>query len=111
VRHVVVERVTPDDRCDRVRVEQTSFDENGTVVARAVDERRCGVVDRRVVDRYDLGTGEVVRNVSIDSDHDDRFDSVVVRRIPMSDADRAYAAEREYRTMQASDDAPRKSKR
>jgi len=91
LRHVVIERVTPAPRCDKVWVEQDSFDENGVLVERAVDERRCGVVDRRTIDRYDLAHGELEHEVWIDSNHDDRFDRVVVHHVPLSAPQRSMA--------------------
>lgn len=105
-RHRVVERIVPDTPCDRVRVEQTTFDPDGNMSERVVDERRCGVVDRRIVDRYDIGTGQVVRTVSTDTNHDDRFDRVFVARMPAVDAARADAAERdaEARTLRVSEE-------
>jgi hypothetical protein len=105
LRHVVVERVRAGDRCDTVRVEQTSFDEQGNVSERVVDDRHCGVVDRRVVDRYDVDTGQLVRSISTDANHDDQFDRVVTRRTRLSEAQRAYAREAQYRTLHVHDDA------
>jgi hypothetical protein len=105
-RHRVVERIVPDTPCDRVRIEQTTYDPDGQMSERVVDERRCGVVDRRIVDRYDIGTGQVVRTVSTDTNHDDRFDRVFVARMPAVDAARADAAERdaENRTLRVSEE-------
>ena len=115
--HVIVERVKPGDRCDTVRIEQSSFDEHGVLLERAVEERRCGVVDLRILDRYDLTAGRLVREIWTDENHDDQFDRVIVHGTRMSPRQRAYAErlgeaaasdpalahERTYRTLQAID--------
>ncbi|HET6585335.1 MAG TPA: hypothetical protein VFG69_17875 [Nannocystaceae bacterium] len=91
LRHVVVERVTPDARCDKVVVVQDSFDEHGVLVERAVDERRCRVVDRRRIDRYDLAAGELERDLWFDTNHDDDFDRVEHHTVRLSEPQRSFA--------------------
>lgn len=91
LRHHVIERVTPGDRCDTVAVEQSSFDERGALVARVIEERRCRVIDRRITDSYDLVAGTIVRTVETDRDHDDRFDTVQTLELPLTADDRVFA--------------------
>jgi hypothetical protein len=91
LRHHVVERVTPGDRCDTLAVEQSSFDARGALVAHVVEERRCRVIERRTTDRYDLVAGVIVRDVEIDLDHDDEFDTVKTLELPMSAEQRVFA--------------------
>jgi hypothetical protein len=74
LRHHVVERVTPGDRCDLIVVEQASFDARGVLVEQVTEQRRCGVVDQRVAERFDLVAGVVERHIQRDDDHDDIFD-------------------------------------
>ena len=90
VRHVIVERRTSAPRCDEVRIEQSSFDENDELVQRVVEERRCGVVDHRTIDRYDLAAGQLERAIWTDSDHDDQFDRYETQtvQLPSSTEDR-----------------------
>jgi hypothetical protein len=91
LRHHVVERVTPGDRCDMLAVEQSSFDERGALVARVIEERRCRVIERRITDSYDFVAGTIERTVEIDLDHDDRFDTVRTLELPMTADDRVFA--------------------
>lgn len=91
LRHHIVERVTPGDRCDLVKVEQSSFDARGTLIAHVTEEKRCRVVERRITDEYDLQHDLVLRTVQIDLDHDDRFDTVKMLELPMSQDDRIFA--------------------
>jgi hypothetical protein len=86
LRHVMIEQVRPGDRCDRVRIEWHTFDEHGVMVKRTVDERTCDVVDLRMIDRYDLGSRQISRELYFDDNHDDRFDRVVQERLPLSEA-------------------------
>jgi hypothetical protein len=90
VRHLIVERRTSGPRCDEVRIEQSSFDENDELIERVVEERRCGVVDHRTIDRYDLAAGELERAIWTDSDHDDQFDRYETQTVtlPKSPEDR-----------------------
>jgi hypothetical protein len=91
LRHHIVERVTPGDRCDVVAVEQSSFDEKGALVQHVVEERRCRVTERRTTDRYDLAANEIVRTIEIDRDHDDQFDTMQTLELPMTSDDRLFA--------------------
>ena len=91
LRHHVVERVTAGERCDTVAVEQSSFDEKGALIAHVVEERKCRVIERRTTDHYDLALGIIVREVQIDLDHDDRFDTVQTLELPMSADQRVFA--------------------
>jgi hypothetical protein len=91
LRHVVIERVTPADRCDKVLVVQDSFDERGVLVAHAVDERRCRVIEQRRVDRYDLAAGEIRRDIWLDTNHDDAFDRFVGQTVHVSESERDFA--------------------
>lgn len=104
LRHVVVERITPAPRCDKVIVVQDSFDENGMLVAHAVDERRCQVVEHRRIDRYDLTAGEVRRDIWLDRNHDDEFDRFVEETVHLSEQERDFvehAAQRDAEQIQA----------
>ncbi|HWB73651.1 MAG TPA: hypothetical protein VG755_01825 [Nannocystaceae bacterium] len=94
LRHVVIEQRTPGPRCDSVHVEQDSFDENGVLVERAIDQRTCDVVDLRVVDRYDIDRNLLDREISIDTDHDDQFDRVVHEKRTLTDAQRERVTHR-----------------
>lgn len=91
LRHHVVERTTPGDRCDLVVVEQASFDPTGILIERVIEDRRCRVVDRRVSTRYDVQAGVVEHRVRRDEDHDDVFDTDRVVRVPMTDQVRVLA--------------------
>jgi len=91
LRHHVVERVADGDRCDTVTVEQSSFDERGALIAHVVEERRCRVVERRTTDQYDLVAGVIMREVEVDLDHDDQFDTVQTIELPMSADQRVFA--------------------
>jgi hypothetical protein len=91
LRHHVVERTTPADRCDLVVVEQTSYDELGTMIERVQEDRRCRVVDRRVTTRYDLDTGVIEHRVQRDDDHDDQLDHDQTTRVAMNDRVRTVA--------------------
>ena len=91
LRHHIVVRVTPGDRCDLVAVEQSSFDERGALVARVIEEKRCRVIERRTTDRYDLVAGKIVREIEIDLDHNDQFDTVKTVELPMSAEERVFA--------------------
>jgi hypothetical protein len=84
LRHHIVERTIPGDRCDLVVVEQASFDDSGVLIERVVEDRRCRVVDQRVTTRYDLETGLVEHRVERDHDHDDRIDHDRTTRVAMS---------------------------
>jgi hypothetical protein len=94
LRHIVIEQRTPGPRCDTVHIEQDSFDENGRLVERAIDQRTCDVVDLRMVDHYDLYTGQLDREISVDLDHDAQFDRVVHEKLPLTDAQRELVTHR-----------------
>lgn len=91
LRHHVVERTTPGDRCDLVVVEQASFDATGILLEKVVEDRRCRVVDRSVSTRYDMSAGVVEHRVQRDEDHDAAFDFDRVVRVPMTKQIRALA--------------------
>jgi hypothetical protein len=91
LRHHVVERTTPGERCDLVVVEQASFDATGVLVQRVVEDRRCRVVDRSVSTRYDMSAGIVEHRVQRDDDHDAEIDFDRVVRVPMTKQVRALA--------------------
>jgi hypothetical protein len=60
------------------------------LVERVVDERRCQVVDRRRVDRYDLTAGEIERGLWFDANHDDQFDRFETRTLRLSEPQRSF---------------------
>lgn len=91
LQHHIVERVTEGDECDTLVIEQTSF-LDGNVVQRVKDTRRCGVVDYRVTDRYDMQSGRLYREVVEDLDRDDRFDTTRNYDVAMSAGQRLFAA-------------------
>lgn len=91
LRHHVVERTTPGDRCDLVTVEQASFDATGVLIQRVIEDRRCRVVDRRVSTEYDLVAGVVEHRAQFDEDHDGALDTDEVTRMAMTRQIRALA--------------------
>jgi len=91
LRHHVVERTTPDDRCDLVVVEQTSYDDLGTMIEHVQEERRCRVVENRVTTRYDLDAGVIEHRVQRDENHDDQVDHDRTTRVAMNDRVRTVA--------------------
>jgi hypothetical protein len=113
LRHVVIEQRSAGPRCDTVRIQQDSFDENGMLVERAIDERTCDVVDLRMVDRYDIIGGQLDREISVDVDHDAQFDRVVHEKLPLSDAQRELVTHRldeEVRELKAAREHERRNR-
>jgi hypothetical protein len=94
VREEVVERVTPGGACDRVEIERTAFDAVGVLQARTIEQRRCGVVEARVIERYDVEGEAIVVESFADLDHDDAFEIQAVERMPLTAEQRAFALAR-----------------
>lgn len=88
LQHVIVERVTLGDTCDRLELEESWFDLSGRLVEYAVELRRCGVTERRTEYSYDFERGLVATRINLDLDHDTEFE--VSRRDvkPMTDEHR-----------------------
>jgi hypothetical protein len=91
LQHHIVERITESTGCDEVEIEQTSF-VDGHVVLRVLDTVRCGVVERRIADRYDVGRGVLERVISDDTDRDEIFESSKMVSVPLSTSQRLFAA-------------------
>jgi len=89
--HHIVERITETNSCNAVTIEQTSF-VDGYVVLRVQDTLRCGVVERRIADRYDVEHGVLVREISDDTDRDDVFETSRMVSVPLSTSQRVFAA-------------------
>jgi hypothetical protein len=101
LRHVIVERVTPVDDCNRVEIEHSAFDHVGQLVGRVLELRRCGVIDRRAEYRYDFERGIVSTRVDLDLDHDDQFDVVHRSRHPMMLEERSLSRAVDHRELTA----------
>lgn len=91
LQHHIVERITESTECDEVTIEQTSF-VDGYVVLRVQDTMRCGVVVRRIADRYDVEHGVLERVISEDTDRDDVFEASKMVSVPLSTSQRLFAA-------------------
>jgi hypothetical protein len=92
--HQVVERVTVGEGCDLVELEHTYFDQDGVLQERMTEARRCGVVEARVIERYDVAGDAVVIESFADRDHDDHFETAEVERRALTAEQKAFALAR-----------------
>lgn len=76
--------ILDDDRaCADIRTRRNFYSELGELERRVVERRRCGYVEMRYVERYDVEGDVLVREVYLDRDHNGRFERRTVREEPI----------------------------